>query len=56
MERKRKAQKLSEQDEEYETAKDELSAINFHIPLLFLLITLTFLNIPSVITWGRNYR
>lgn len=51
-----------EQDLELQTARAEydsihkgLSHLNFHLPLFFLLIILTILNIPSAITWAKNY-
>uniref|UniRef100_A0A182T8C5 GPI inositol-deacylase n=1 Tax=Anopheles maculatus TaxID=74869 RepID=A0A182T8C5_9DIPT len=34
---------------------DELMVINFHLPLFFLVIMLALLNVPSVITWAKNY-
>ncbi|KFB42630.1 AGAP011299-PA-like protein [Anopheles sinensis] len=34
---------------------DELMVINFHLPLFFLVILLALLNVPSVITWAKNY-
>uniref|UniRef100_A0A182WFP3 GPI inositol-deacylase n=1 Tax=Anopheles minimus TaxID=112268 RepID=A0A182WFP3_9DIPT len=34
---------------------DELMVINFHLPLFFLVIMLGLLNVPSVITWAKNY-
>lgn len=51
-----------EQDLELQTARAEydsihkgLSHLNFHLPLFFLLIILTILNLPSAITWAKNY-
>uniref|UniRef100_A0A2M4AGR0 GPI inositol-deacylase n=1 Tax=Anopheles triannulatus TaxID=58253 RepID=A0A2M4AGR0_9DIPT len=34
---------------------DELMVINFHLPLFFLVLLLAVLNVPSVITWAKNY-
>uniref|UniRef100_A0A2M4BCA0 GPI inositol-deacylase n=1 Tax=Anopheles marajoara TaxID=58244 RepID=A0A2M4BCA0_9DIPT len=34
---------------------DELMVINFHLPLFFLVLVLAVLNVPSVITWAKNY-
>uniref|UniRef100_A0A8W7PVR7 GPI inositol-deacylase n=1 Tax=Anopheles coluzzii TaxID=1518534 RepID=A0A8W7PVR7_ANOCL len=34
---------------------DELMVINFHLPLFLLVILLALLNVPSVITWAKNY-
>ncbi|XP_053681085.1 GPI inositol-deacylase [Anopheles nili] len=33
----------------------ELMVINFHLPLFLLVIILALLNVPSVITWAKNY-
>lgn len=41
---------------EYDEVPDGMSMINFHLTLFFLLCLLTILNLPSVITWARNYR
>lgn len=58
----RQEQLKKDQDLELKTARAEydsihqgLSHINFHLPLFFLLIILTLLNIPSAITWAKNY-
>lgn len=40
---------------EYDAIPEGLSAINFHLTLFMFLILLTLLNIPSVITWAKNY-
>lgn len=42
--------------EEYDAITDGLSEINFHLPLFFLLLLLTMLSLPSVVTWAKNYQ
>ena len=41
---------------EYDRIHDGLSAINFHISIFLLLIILTILNLPSTISWAKNYQ
>lgn len=41
--------------QEYDQVVSGLSAINFHLPLFFLLVIATLLNVPSVITWAKNF-
>lgn len=41
--------------QEYDQVVSGLSAINFHLPLFFLLVIATLLNAPSVITWAKNF-
>lgn len=41
---------------EYDAIHEGLSGLNFHLPLFFLLVILTLLNLPSVITWANNFR
>jgi len=41
---------------EYDHINVGLNNINFHLPLIFLLFILTILNMPSVVTWARNYQ
>lgn len=40
---------------EYDSILEGLSAINFHLSLCFLLLITTLLNLPTVITWAKNY-
>lgn len=40
---------------EYDSIADGLSCINFHMTLFLLLSVLAALNIPTVLTWSRNY-
>lgn len=40
---------------EYDSIAEGLSAINFHLSLGFLLLITTLLNLPTVITWAKNY-
>lgn len=40
---------------EYDAITEGLSEINFHLPLLFLLVVITILSLPSVVTWAKNY-
>lgn len=40
---------------EYDSIQEGLSAINFHLSLCFLLLITTLLNLPTVITWAKNY-
>lgn len=41
---------------EYDEVPDGMSVINFHITIFLFLCLLTILNLPSVISWARNYR
>jgi hypothetical protein len=41
---------------EYDSVHAGLSDINFHLPIFFLLLILTILNMPSVITWAKNFQ
>lgn len=41
---------------EYDSITDGLSDINFHLPLFFLLLVITILSVPSVISWAKNYQ
>lgn len=41
---------------EYDEVPDGLSMINFHLTMFLLLCLLALLNLPSVITWAKNYR
>lgn len=51
-----KLKKLANQRAEYDGINDALSNVNFHLSLFILLIILTGLNLPSVISWAKNYR
>lgn len=50
-----KEKELLKQRAEYDSIKDGLSPIHFHMSLFLLLLILTILNLPSVITWANNY-
>lgn len=41
---------------EYDEVPDGMSIINFHLTMFMFLCLLTLLNLPSVISWARNYR
>lgn len=49
--------KFQEQQEraEYDLVHDSFSSINFHITMFLLLCILTLLNLPSTISWAKNY-
>jgi hypothetical protein len=40
---------------DYEAINGGLSEINFHFPLFLLLLVITCLSVPSVVTWARNF-
>lgn len=40
---------------EYDMLTEGLDEINFHLPLFFMLIVITILGLPSVVTWAKNY-
>lgn len=40
---------------EYDSLIEGLDEINFHLPLFFLLVVITILGLPSVVTWAKNY-
>ena len=40
---------------EYDSLTEGLDEINFHLPLFFLLVVITILGLPSVVTWAKNY-
>lgn len=56
-----RAEKLKKQEElaaervDYDAITEGLSEINFHLPLFFLLLLLTLMSLPSVVTWAKNY-
>lgn len=41
---------------EYDEVPDGMSMMNFHLTMFLFLCLLTLLNLPSVISWARNYR
>ncbi|CAM6031630.1 unnamed protein product, partial [Sphagnum compactum] len=40
---------------EYDSIIEGLSEINFHLSLFFLLLIVTLLNLPTAVTWAKNY-
>ena len=40
---------------EYDEISEGMSEMNFHLPLFFLLLVITLLSAPSVVTWAKNY-
>lgn len=40
---------------EYDSITIGLDQINFHLPLFLLLVLLSMLSVPSVVTWAKNY-
>lgn len=40
---------------EYDSITAGFDEINFHLPLLLLLVLLSILSVPSVVTWAKNY-
>ncbi|XP_055681996.1 GPI inositol-deacylase [Lutzomyia longipalpis] len=40
---------------EYDAIPEGLSSINFHLCLFFILLLLTFINLPTALTWSKNY-
>jgi len=53
-EEKKKELMLARAD--YDSITEGLTDINFHLPLFFLLLVITILSVPSVISWARNYQ
>lgn len=51
-----KLKRAASQRAEYDGINEAISNVNFHLTLFFLLIILTALNLPSVISWAKNYR
>lgn len=41
---------------EYDEVPDGMSIINFHLTMFLFLCLLAILNLPSVISWAKNYR
>jgi hypothetical protein len=58
---KQRAEKIKTDSEnaasrvEYDSLTAGLDEINFHLPLFFLLVVITILGLPSVVTWAKNY-
>lgn len=40
---------------EYDSITDGLSEVNFHLPIFYLLLLMTILSGPSIVTWAKNY-
>lgn len=40
---------------EYDSITSGFDGINFHLPLFLLLVLLSILSVPSVVTWAKNY-
>lgn len=61
MERQKKddEQRLKTEKEsrvEYDEVPDGMSVINFHLTMFLFLCLLALLNLPSVISWAKNFR
>lgn len=54
-ERDKKEKELAAARVEYDSITEGLSEINFHLPIFFLLLVVTVLSLPSVVTWAKNY-
>lgn len=55
---KKEAEKNEEElrrREEYEGIKEGLTPLHFHFTLFLFLVVLTLLNLPSAITWAKNF-
>lgn len=50
-----KSDEEKKQREEYEGINEGLSPLNFHFTLFLFLVVLTVLNVPSAITWAKNF-
>lgn len=60
LEKQKKEQEENEKKEkltrkEYDAIIEGLSGVNFHLPLFMMLSIVAFLNLPSMITWAKNY-
>ncbi|KAG5671431.1 hypothetical protein PVAND_001627 [Polypedilum vanderplanki] len=61
MMKKQREEKLKSEKEnaasrvEYDSLTEGLDEINFHLPIFFLLVVITILSMPSVVTWAKNY-
>jgi GPI inositol-deacylase len=40
---------------EYEAISEGMSELNFHFPIFLLLLVITSLSVPSVVTWAKKY-
>lgn len=54
-EKAKKDSELAAARVEYDNITEGLSDINFHLPMFFLLLMISILSAPSVVTWARNY-
>lgn len=54
-EKNKKDKELAAARVEYDNITDGLSGLHFHLPMFFLLVTITLLSMPSVVTWAKNY-
>lgn len=50
-----KNQEELKQRQEYESIKEGLSPLHFHFTLFLFLVLLTLMNLPSAITWAKNF-
>lgn len=50
-----KNQEELKQREEYEGITEGLTPLNFHFTLFLFLVVITLLNLPSAITWAKNF-
>lgn len=50
-----KQKEEEKQREEYDAIVEGLTPLHFHFTLFLLLVVLTLLNLPSVITWAKNF-
>lgn len=51
----KRSQEEEKQRQEYDGIVEGLSTLNFHFTLFLFLLVLTLLNLPSAITWARNF-
>lgn len=54
-EKKRLQQEEAAARAEYDSITTGFDGINFHLPLFLLLVLLSILSVPSVVTWAKNY-
>ena len=54
-EKAKKDKELAAERAEYDSITEGLSDINFHVPLFLLLLMISVLSAPSVVTWAKNY-
>ncbi|KAL5277878.1 PGAP1 family protein [Megaselia abdita] len=50
-----KKSKSKEERQEYDAVPDGLSGLHFHMTLFLLLCVITILNIPSTLSWAKNF-